>query len=176
MMPRPHKRRNIGHCPRSLHFKPQGCRLRALDRVELKLDEVEAIRLADLQGLSQEDVGQQMHVSRATVGRILESARRKVADALTTGKAILIEDSGIDKPMTGDEMPGMDKTGPQGAGSRTGRGLGRCNPNSETTNEQTVAQDDQTRGMGLRRGQAGRGGGGRGRGQGRGPGRGPGKG
>jgi predicted DNA-binding protein (UPF0251 family) len=55
------------------------------------LDETEALRLADLHGYSQQEVSEQMGVSRATVGRILESARRKVAEALVRGKALRID-------------------------------------------------------------------------------------
>lgn len=55
------------------------------------MDEVEAIRLADYEGLYHEDAAQKMDVSRATFGRILNSARRKVADAIINGKALKIE-------------------------------------------------------------------------------------
>ena len=61
-----------------------------LEEVVLGLDETEALRLADLEGLSHEQVGERMEVSRPTVGRILESARRKVAEALVHGKALRI--------------------------------------------------------------------------------------
>ncbi len=57
----------------------------------MTLDEFEAIRLADFQGLYQEAAAEQMHVSRATFGRILESAHRKIADTLVGGKALRIE-------------------------------------------------------------------------------------
>ncbi len=90
-MPRPHKKRTIRHVPGVVYFKPQGVPLRDLDEVVLGLDELEALRLADLVGLSHEEVGQTMHVSRATVGRILERARRKVAQALVAGRALRIE-------------------------------------------------------------------------------------
>jgi hypothetical protein len=57
----------------------------------MALDEFEAIRLADLNGLKQEDAARQMEVSRPTFGRILESAHLKVATALTEGRALRIE-------------------------------------------------------------------------------------
>lgn len=57
----------------------------------MALDEFEAIRLADLNGLKQEDAAREMEVSRPTFGRILESAHRKVASALTEGRALRIE-------------------------------------------------------------------------------------
>ena len=62
-----------------------------LDEVCLTVDEREALRLADLDGLSHEDSGQCMGVSRATFGRILHKARQIVADALINGKAIKID-------------------------------------------------------------------------------------
>ena len=57
----------------------------------LTIDECEALRLADYEGFSHEDAGETMGVSRATFGRIIEKARRTVADALINGKAIRIE-------------------------------------------------------------------------------------
>ena len=57
----------------------------------MTLDEFEAMRLANLEGLYQEQAAEQMKVSRATFGRIVESAQRKVADALVHGKALRIE-------------------------------------------------------------------------------------
>jgi len=55
------------------------------------MDEVEALRLADYEGLYHEDAAQKMKISRATFGRILDQARRKVAEALLKGKALRIE-------------------------------------------------------------------------------------
>jgi len=71
-----------------MYFKPAGVPLRMLEDVALSLDEVEALRLADLKALHQKPAAEQMGVSRATFGRIVESARRKVADALINGKAL----------------------------------------------------------------------------------------
>lgn len=62
-----------------------------LEEICLKIDEREALRLADLEGLSQEESGRRMGVSRATFGRIVERARKIVADALINGKAIHVE-------------------------------------------------------------------------------------
>jgi predicted DNA-binding protein (UPF0251 family) len=62
-----------------------------LEEVRLLVEEAEAIRLNDLDGLEQEDCATRMNVSRSTFSRILDSARRKVADALLNGKAIRIE-------------------------------------------------------------------------------------
>jgi predicted DNA-binding protein (UPF0251 family) len=66
-----------------------------LDEVVLALDEFEAIRLADLDGLYQEKAAAEMQVSRPTFSRIIESAHRKVADALVHGKALRIEGGSV---------------------------------------------------------------------------------
>jgi len=90
-MPRPKKSRWVSCQPGICFFKPQGVPLRMLDQICLGVDELEAMRLADLECLSQEEAAQRMNVSRATFGRIVAQARKKVADALAHGKAISIE-------------------------------------------------------------------------------------
>ena len=70
--------------------------MRALEEVALGFDELEAIRLADVEGLSHEEVGEMMNVSRATAGRILAEARRKTALALVSGLAIRVEGGTIE--------------------------------------------------------------------------------
>ncbi len=90
-MPRPISPREIEEPPEATWFKPTGIPMRELEEVVLTFDEIEAIRLADSEGLYQEEVAERMKVSRPTVGRILASARRKIADALVHGKAIRME-------------------------------------------------------------------------------------
>ena len=90
-MARPRNCRRVGSMPGSNYFKPRGIPLSMLEEVILSLDEFEAIRLADLEGLYQEQAAERMKVSRQTFGRIIESARRKVAEVLVTGKALKIE-------------------------------------------------------------------------------------
>lgn len=65
--------------------------MRMLEAVELAADELEAIRLADFEGLYQEQAAEQMGVSRQTFGLIIARAHKKVAEALTQGKAICVE-------------------------------------------------------------------------------------
>ena len=77
--------------PESNYFKPRGVPLSALEEVILTVDEFEAIRLADLGGLYQEQAAAKMNISRQTFGRIIESAHKKVADVLVKGKALKIE-------------------------------------------------------------------------------------
>jgi predicted DNA-binding protein (UPF0251 family) len=90
-MPRPFKCRRIGHLPEVTFFKPAGIPLRELEVVNLSYEEVEAIRLKDLEGLEQEPAAAKMNVSRPTFQRILSSARQKLADVLLNGKAVRIE-------------------------------------------------------------------------------------
>ena len=90
-MPRPCNWRNVGGRPQAPVFKPAGIPRHELDEVVMTLDEFEALRLADLEGLYQEQAALEMRVSRPTFSRIAESARRKVADALVHGKALRIE-------------------------------------------------------------------------------------
>jgi len=73
------------------YFKPRGIPMTALERISLAVDELEALRLKDLEALEQEQAATNMNVSQPTFHRILESARDKVADALVNGKAIRIE-------------------------------------------------------------------------------------
>jgi predicted DNA-binding protein (UPF0251 family)/predicted Fe-Mo cluster-binding NifX family protein len=72
-------------------MKPAGIPARELEEVRLGLDEAEALRLADLEGLYQEAAARSMGVSRQTFGRIIEAARRKIADAVLNGKSLRID-------------------------------------------------------------------------------------
>jgi predicted DNA-binding protein (UPF0251 family) len=90
-MPRPFCCRIISGTPPCVVFKPAGVPLSALEEICLTLDELESLRLADMEGLYHEAAAQRMNVSRQTFGRIIESARRKIASALVKGMAIRIE-------------------------------------------------------------------------------------
>lgn len=94
-MPRPVSPREIENLPPATWFKPAGIPLRELEEVVLTFDEVEALRLADVEGLYQEEVAEQMKISRATVGRILAAAHKKTAKALVQGKAIRVEGGNV---------------------------------------------------------------------------------
>ncbi len=90
-MSRPFKCRRIANVPEVTHFKPAGIPLDDLDEIVLSLEEAEALRLKELEGLEQERGAQKMNISRPTFQRVLASARFKVADALLNGKAIRID-------------------------------------------------------------------------------------
>jgi len=89
-MGRPVKCRNVCCRPAVNLFKPQCVALEELEEVELALDEFEAIRLADLEGLYHAEAALRMNISRPTFGKILALARKKVASALIGGKALRI--------------------------------------------------------------------------------------
>jgi predicted DNA-binding protein (UPF0251 family) len=90
-MPRPYCCRHVAGKPAASIYKPVGIPLRKLEEMVITLDEFEAVRLADLEELYQEQAAAQMNVSRPTFCRIIATAHKKLADALVHGKAIRIE-------------------------------------------------------------------------------------
>lgn len=99
-MPRPKKYRCVSCRPDATYFKPRGIPLTQLEEVCLNMDEVEALRLCDLEGRYHEAAAAQMKVSRPTFGRIIKEARRKTAEALLGGKALKIETNIINEEDT----------------------------------------------------------------------------
>jgi|UniRef100_A0A7V3REH7 predicted DNA-binding protein (UPF0251 family) len=89
-MARPKKYRTIEYFLKAAEFVPQN----PTDTVEISMDEMEAMRLADLEGMHQIDIAKLMDISRPTVGRILDSAHKKIADALLNSKRIKIGEFG----------------------------------------------------------------------------------
>lgn len=90
-MPRPRKCRLVGLAPEATVFKPCGIPACASEAVKLGLDELEAIRLADLDGLYQQTAAEKMRVSRATFGRLIEAARHKIATALLQSRTLAFQ-------------------------------------------------------------------------------------
>jgi predicted DNA-binding protein (UPF0251 family) len=119
-MPRPRCLRWIGGVPNCSFFKPAGFPARTLEVIVLNLDEFEALKLADLKGLYQEEAAKQMNISRPTFTRLVASARKKSAQALAEGKALRIEGGPVDPRAFG---PGPGRRGLPG--HRRGRGWGR---------------------------------------------------
>ena len=87
-MPRPVRCRRIGQLPVYRSFSPDDAY--ASESVQMTVDEFEALRLLDNEGLTQENCASRMNIARTTVTAIYDSARRKVADALVYGKRLLI--------------------------------------------------------------------------------------
>ena len=102
-MPRPKLCRRVCFPPGLTYFKPAGIRLVDLVESVMTVDEFEALRLKDLEGLEQETAAGRMAVSQPTFHRILSSARKKIADAIVNGKAIRIE--GGTYQVNGKEKP-----------------------------------------------------------------------
>ena len=117
-MPRPINFRRVGRMPACSYYKPQGIPLRVLEQVNLAVDEIEAVRLVDLEGLYQEQAAQKMNISRQTLGRMLESAHKKIADALVNGKALSIEGGMFELA----KSVGAEQGPPWGQGRGRGRG------------------------------------------------------
>jgi len=94
-MPRPKQDRKICNPPLMQGFKPFGMPKRLLGSVSLLFDEYEAIRLLDYEGMNQDKAAEQMNVSRPTLTRIYEKARKGIAQALVEGKMIVIEGGNV---------------------------------------------------------------------------------
>lgn len=90
-MPRPVKWRKVAFIPGVRYYVPVGVPQYNLEENVLKIEELEAIRLKDLEGLEQEECAERMEVSRQTFQRILVDAHKKIAESLVNGKAIRIE-------------------------------------------------------------------------------------
>lgn len=90
-MARPTQCRFIATTPNATYFKPRGIPAHELTEVRLALEELEALRLADMEGLTAIEAASHMRVSRHTFGRILTQARKTVATALCRGQALRIE-------------------------------------------------------------------------------------
>jgi predicted DNA-binding protein (UPF0251 family) len=124
-MARPQNTRRIRRGLKERAFKPQGIPMSDLEQVQMTLDGLEALRLADLEGLYQEEAAQRMGVSRATFARVLTAARQTVADALVNGKAVDINGGTVDRRDKGNwPCPVHGRRRRRGRGCRC-RGGGR---------------------------------------------------
>lgn len=181
-MPRHRQHRRVASAPTATFFKPQGVPLREADAVVLPVEGLEALRLADLEGLCAEAAAEAMGVSRHTFGRVLAEARRAAATALVGGLALRIEGGSYRLAGEDPRNPENERTGPAGCGVD--------GPAEEDTDMQGQGQGGRCGrggqgrgGLGGRggqgqggQGQGGQGGSGRGRGLGQGQGRGTGRG
>jgi len=96
-MPRPRIPRCIKFRPDVYYFKPQGIPLRELEEMVLFPDELEALKLHEVDGLEQIEASEKMKISQPTFARLLGSAHQKIAEAIVKGKAIKIEEGGEEK-------------------------------------------------------------------------------
>lgn len=91
-MSRPRLKRRVCHNPNATYFKPAGIPMKELEEVVLSKEEIESLRLKNIENLDQAQCAEKMNVSQSTFHRMLLSARQKVSDALVNGKAIRIDD------------------------------------------------------------------------------------
>lgn len=174
-MPRPKRPRSIDAMPRVTEFSPQG--IAPSEEVILSLEELEAVRLIDYDGLDQSRAAEVMNVSRQTVGRILRAGRFKLAKAwwrdaisrcragatgsIKTGPAgdVVVTDgvAGAVIPTDhnhthqgGDIMPGFNRRGPDNQGPMTGWGRGFCTGNAGYAGYDTGFGRGYGRGRGRR--------------------------
>jgi len=119
-MPRPRRIRRIFFNPHATYFKPAGVPLAHLEDSILIREELEAIRLIDLEQIEQKKAAKQMKVSQPTLSRILTSARKKIADGLINAKAIKIQ--GGNFKMVRGRSPGLGRRQRAGMGRAQGRG------------------------------------------------------
>ena len=89
-MTRPKKDRCLKFNPEVLYFKPRGIPLVVLEEEELFGDELEALKLHDVDGLDHTQAAKKMNISQPTFGRILNKAYKKIATAIIKGRAIKI--------------------------------------------------------------------------------------
>lgn len=91
-MTRPRTKRHTTFSPNVTYFKPRGIPLHDLEEITLLPDEVEALKLHDVDNLEQIEAAAKMQISQPTFGRVLNKAYKKIANAIITGKAIRIEE------------------------------------------------------------------------------------
>jgi len=94
-MTRPKNNRIVHEPPLFSVFKPVGIRGMSSDQISMSLDEFEALRLADHLGLSHAEASDEMEISRPTFSRLIEQARKKIADFLIQGKLLVIEGGNV---------------------------------------------------------------------------------
>lgn len=117
-MARPRLFRRVGFQPDVVYFKPAGVRMVDLVESAITVDEFEAIRLKDLEGMEQEECAKKMNISQPTFHRLVTEARKKIADAIVNGKAIKIKGGNFKMATPRGRGLGM------GRGRGFGRGLG----------------------------------------------------
>ncbi len=117
-MPRPIRCRRICFAPEVTLFKPAGVPARYLDEVTLSVDELEALRLVDLDGRYQDGAAESMGVSRPTLSRILAEGRRKVAEALINGRALRVEGGEVRFDIRRNREPNDEDCSRRGSRSR----------------------------------------------------------
>jgi predicted DNA-binding protein (UPF0251 family) len=129
-MVRPKKIKLVNFEPNVTYFKPRAVPLAELEEVELTIDELETMRLANIENFGQEKAAKKMGIHQSTFQRTLTRAREKITDALINGKAIKIHGGDYKMPNKDGTGPRNDSKGPkdgrgQGKGRASGTGIGK---------------------------------------------------
>ena len=140
-MSRPYCKKTINTFSRVEIFKPQGIPFSELEEVILSLDELEALRLSDLDGLYQGAAARVMGISRQTFGRIIESARQKTANALFNGKALRITGGNVRLRNEGEEIM---KIAIPTIGDQIDQHFGHCEKYTIFTIEENAIKAEET--------------------------------
>ena len=121
-MPRPRLIRRVWFEPNVTYFKPAGIMMSELETVILARDELEAVRLKDLEGMDQGKAAKKMNISQPTFHRLVLTARKKIANALVNGKSIKIEggDFRMVRPRGGRFQAGAGGRGRMGGPASAG--------------------------------------------------------
>jgi uncharacterized protein len=135
-MPRPMKWRRVCSLPGNTEFGPIGASVGGVGTVAMTVDEYEAIRLIDLEGMTQEECAEQMGIARTTIQRVYDGARRKIAESIVDGRPLHIgggefrlcdgdHENCFRKGCVRARCRGGDGCGPEAGGPGPGRGHGR---------------------------------------------------
>lgn len=89
-MPRPYSSKRVCCEPNVDYFKPRGVPMGKIQSVDLQVEELEAVKLCDMEGISQESASGRMGISQPTLSRLLASGRKKLAEGIVMGRAIRI--------------------------------------------------------------------------------------
>jgi predicted DNA-binding protein (UPF0251 family)/predicted Fe-Mo cluster-binding NifX family protein len=104
-VPRPPKWRCLECLPGSKLFGPMGVSVKRLEKLKMSLDELEALRLLHLEGITQAQAGNRLGVSASTVSRMAERAHRVVTEALVSGKVLCLEGGPITVVRVSENTP-----------------------------------------------------------------------
>jgi len=108
---RPQKCRIVKRTPLHTYYKPAGIPMTNLKEVAITIDEIEAVRLSDYNGLYHEKAAEKMDISRQTFSRILSSAHKKISDGIINGKAIKFKGGNYNFVKIGNTMNDNKKKG-----------------------------------------------------------------
>jgi predicted DNA-binding protein (UPF0251 family) len=91
-----YRKRRIHQPPNFKNFKPSGIPRNILKTLYLTIDEYEAVRLADYEGMEHLEASEKMNISRPTFTRLIEKARHKIARTIIDGMELVVEGGNVE--------------------------------------------------------------------------------